>query len=88
MSKHQAPRIVKYTDLSATDGYAFIYYENGEDGYNYTENLTFTKFEGSKLLAPYRGTSAQVEVPANSDNIVIVKLGAAWGLSYKMSMSI
>ena len=30
MAQYQAPNIVKYTDLTAQDGYAYIYYSNGE----------------------------------------------------------
>jgi hypothetical protein len=55
---------------------------------NYNEKLTFTKFQGAQLLDPYEGNTADVLVPPAGEETVIVKLGAAWGLSYKMGMKI
>lgn len=59
--------VQKYSDFSGDDGYAFIYFANGMNGKNYTENCVFKRFEGLKMLPPFSGNSYEVELPPNSE---------------------
>ena len=62
----------KYTDTTP-EGYSYIYIENHEDDTTYIEDIKYTKFEGLKLLPPFKGTSYHIEVGPNSDQIVLIK---------------
>jgi hypothetical protein len=88
MGKYGAKGIVKYTDLSAKEGYAYIYYVNDEAEKTYKEELTFTTFNGAELLHPYSGSKATVVVKPQSEEILVVKLAASWGLAYQMGSQI
>ena len=62
----------KYSDTTP-EGYSYIYIENHEDDTTYIEDIKYTKFEGLKLLPPFKGTSYHIEVGPNSDQIVLIK---------------
>ena len=51
----------------------YIYIENHEDDTTYIEDIKYTKFEGLKLLPPFKGTSYHIEVGPNSDQIILIK---------------
>ena len=69
-------------------GQGAFYYVNGEQTLNYEENLTFTQFQGAQLLDPYSGNAAVIKLPPQQDEMVLVKLSAAWGLGYSMGMKL
>ena len=62
----------KYSDTTP-EGYSYIYIENHEDDTTYIEDIKYTKFEGLKLLPPFKGTSYHIEVGPNSDQIILIK---------------
>ena len=62
----------KYSD-TMPEGYSYIYIENHEDDTTYIEDIKYTKFEGLKLLPPFKGTSYHIEVGPNSDQIILIK---------------
>ena len=62
----------KYSD-TMPEGYSYIYIENHEDDTTYIEDIKYTKFEGLKLLPPFKGTSYHIEVDPNSDQIILIK---------------
>ena len=85
-----APAIVKYTDLSAKDGYIYIYYENGELKQDFKEEITFTKYQGCQMLLPtkLKDLQANISVKPKSNSILLIRVDAGWGLSYKSAMQI
>ena len=62
----------KYSETTP-EGYSYIYIENHEDDTTYIEDIKYTKFEGLKLLHPFKGTSYHIEVGPNSDQIILIK---------------
>lgn len=62
VAQYEAPGVVKYTDLSAKEGYAYIYYENKESDKVYTETINFTKFNGCTLLPSEQDRSVKSPV--------------------------
>ena len=62
----------KYSDTTP-EGYSYTYIENHEDDTTYIEDIKYTKFEGLKLLPPFKGTSYHIEVGPNSDQIILIK---------------
>jgi hypothetical protein len=62
----------KYSDTTP-EGYSYIYIENHEDDTTFIEDIKYTKFEGLKLLPPFKGTGYHIEVGPNSDQIILIK---------------
>ena len=66
--------ISKYISINDSKAnYGFCYYVNQSHRNTLVEKCIFTKMEGCKLLPPYTGYVYDVEVPPNSDKIVIIK---------------
>ena len=62
----------KYS-YTTPEGYSFIYIENHEDDATYIEDIKYTKFEGLKLLPPFKGTSYHIEVGPHSNQIILIR---------------
>ena len=62
----------KYS-YTTPEGYSFIYIENHEDDSTYIEDIKYTKFEGLKLLPPFKGTSYHIEVGPHSNQIILIR---------------
>ena len=67
-----APECAKYSNTSS-EGYTYIYIENNEDDTTLIENVNYTKFEGLKLLPPFKGTSYKLRVGPKQSQIVLIK---------------
>ena len=55
------------------EGYSYIYIENHENDATYIEDIKYTKFDGLKLLPPFKGTSYHIEVGPHSNQIILIK---------------
>ena len=62
----------KYS-YTTPEGYSFIYIENLEDDSTYIEDIKYTKFDGLKLLPPFKGTSYHIEVGPHSNQIILIR---------------
>ena len=62
----------KYS-YTTPEGYSYIYVENHEDDATYIEDIKYTKFEGLKLLPPFKGTSYHIEVGPHSNQIILIR---------------
>ena len=62
----------KYS-YTTPEGYSYIYVENHEDDATYIEDIKYTKFEGLKLLPPFKGTSYHIEVGPHSSQIILIR---------------
>jgi len=62
----------KYS-YTAPEGYSYIYIENHENDATYIEDIKYTKFDGLKLLPPFKGTSYHIEVGPHSNQIILIK---------------
>ena len=62
----------KYS-YTTPEGYSFIYIENLEDDATYIEDIKYTKFDGLKLLPPFKGTSYHIEVGPHSNQIILIR---------------
>ena len=62
----------KYS-YTTQEGYSYIYIENHENDATYIEDIKYTKFDGLKLLPPFKGTSYHIEVGPNSSQIILIK---------------
>jgi calpain-15 len=84
-----APKCLKYANV-VNEGFAYIYFENDEEDSTYIENITYTTFEGLKLLPPYSGTSYYVEVAPGEKKIILIKQLSLKGFnliySYKFNL--
>ena len=62
----------KYS-YTTPEGYSYIYIENHENDATYIEDIKYTKFDGLKLLPPFKGTSYHIEVGPHSNQIILIK---------------
>ena len=62
----------KYS-YTAPEGYSYMYIENHENDATYIEDIKYTKFDGLKLLPPFKGTSYHIEVGPHSNQIILIK---------------
>ena len=62
----------KYS-YTTPEGYSYIYIENHENDATYIEDIKYTKFDGLKLLPPFKGTSYHIEVGPHSSEIILIK---------------
>ena len=62
----------KYS-YTTPEGYSYIYIKNHEDDATYIEDIKYTKFDGLKLLPPFKGTSYHIEVKPHSSQIILIK---------------
>ena len=62
----------KYS-YTTSEGYSYIYIENHENDATYIEDIKYTKFDGLKLLPPFKGTSYHIEVGPHSNQIILIK---------------
>ena len=62
----------KYS-YTTPEGYSYIYIENLENDATYIEDIKYTKFDGLKLLPPFKGTSYHIEVGPHSNQIILIK---------------
>ena len=70
--QENAPNCFKYS-TSTPEGYTYIYFDNQEEDATVIEDVKYTKFEGLKLLPPFKGTSYRVEVGPGKDEIILIK---------------
>lgn len=61
-----APDIIKYSSWDSKEGYAFVFVDNKAQNQGYSESVTFTKFDGLKLLPPFSGQEYKISVQPNS----------------------
>ena len=62
----------KYS-YTTPEGYSYIYIKNHENDATYIEDIKYTKFDGLKLLPPFKGTSYHIEVKPHSNQIILIK---------------
>ncbi len=62
----------KYS-YTTPEGYSYIYIKNHEDDATYIEDIKYTKFDGLRLLPPFKGTSYHIEVKPHSSQIILIK---------------
>ena len=71
-SEEGAPNCKKYSNTT-TSGFTYIYFENFEKDAILLEDVKYTKFEGLKLLPPYKGTSYHIKLLPGKSEIILIK---------------